>query len=602
MDPCTITKAAREQQKLLGADVTSLDQKLDLLAKQANKNMGMLGMPPAIRTLLNDFTDVVNSTMTGALSSITEAIAAKIGQAVQVTGALVALIAMVASAGNQVQLLLISQLRRELTVRILIYQLLLYHYRNILKTLNLLKSPQSTTYKKLLAALPYVRRAESRLSRIVLAESAGGIPAQISYRTLQAAFINLEQASKILSFDGSQGGKALGRALSDPLNISKQKWDYIAQTIAKDVFFKSIAQSLSYIEYLTWNYMRIATLLPIPFEAVDSIFQPNNYTEQWLKNNGVTDVKVQRFSRTEEDALLATYREGLIQRENETFLNTTAQVILGVDLLKGIIPTNIVINSLLETITNFPDFKLNLEKATSTLITTLIPLLDTVTGIRQGMEDSLSQQDSDIVLAGKEGIWLTKLNTIILLKDGILPIFEGQFRMLQDQQTIDALITYIDEHAGEFVIADRIPKIIVQSLQILRAPFSARSLEESIIYTTAIIKQLDRGMRIDRSLLHKTMLISEPLQQFSQLLKVASKLPPPISSIANALSTGQAQAVLGFIAGITLGTIDSIKELFDPSCPEVTTTEDVSINTNDKLNDTQDEYFGIGGGETTAIK
>jgi hypothetical protein len=596
MDPCSITKKALDAKAALGMDLSNLQQKFDLLAKQANKQMDLLGIP-ILNQLMSNFSQVVNSTLAGVVGQMTKQLAMSINEGLDLVAGVLATLTMIASAGTQVQLLFISQLRRELTVRIMMYRLMLYHYRNILRVLKLLQAPRSISYKKLLAALSYVRKAEALFEKAVIAEATKeGLPARYSYKSIKGAFQNIDSATKLLTADASVGGKELGYTLSVAITgrkIPKKRWEYLGQTLAKDLLFKSIAQSLSYIEYLTWNYMRIASLIPIPFEAVDAIFQPNNYTQQFLTANNTTAPGVQTFNQTDEDAALERFRNALIKEENETLVKTASDVVASLDLLKGIIPTNIIINSLVDTIINYPTFNSELKVATATLITSILPLKEITTNVRTGMEDSLAKQDSELVLAAKEGIWTTQLNSILILKDGILPALEGQARLDQDAYNLETFVKYLEANQGIFVIADAVPKFIAQSLEILRAPFSSRSLEESVVLVTFINRQLEKAVQVDRAVLAKMTGISEPLSQFTELLKMASELPPPMSTVANALRTGQAQQVLGFITALSLGTIDTIKDLFNPNCPEVKVKEEKELSLFDQKQKEIDSFNGI---------
>jgi hypothetical protein len=585
MDPCTTTQAVRNQLNALGVDIASMQAKVDGLAKQANLSMDFFDIP-LVDTLLTDIGNAVGSTLTGVVGQITQELSQYVQQASAIIGATVALLTMLASMGTQVQLLLVSQLRREVAVRIVLFELLRDHYINIQRVLRLLQVPASSTWKKLIVVLPYMKRAEAQLNRLVLAEAQGGLPARLSYSSLKGAYGNIELAARILTADGSQGGKELGNALSLALygkKVPKKRWETIGQKMAKDLIVNSIAKSLSYIEELTWNYMRITSLLPIPFALSDTIFKPVNYVDQYLKANNMTVAGVEPFNATKEDlAVEALKKSKLKVTDNLADMSIT---IAAADLVKGIIPTNIVIDSLIGTLVNYPNFNVDLKFSTQNLIAYLMPLKNTVQDVRISMEESIRDRDSDIVLSGKEAIWLTTLNSIIALKNGILPPLEGQAALNDSAYVLANLTTWLVENEGAFIIASNMPKFILQTVEVLRAPFNKRSLEESMVLTTFVVKQLNKAIQIDRRLLNRMWGISEPLSMFSELLNMAKQLPPPVSSIANALMNGQAQQVLGFISAITLGTVDSIASLFSPACPEIKNIQDAELLNGDDIED-----------------
>lgn len=587
---CSLTEATNTELKKFGVDLDSLQTKLDTLAKESNQNIDLLGMP-IVSKMLKDFTDAVNATGTGALSEITNSLSASIKAPVAMVGGMLALVTMIASAGTQANLLLISQLRRELVVRITIFKLLTSHYSKILQVLKLLRTPQSVTYRKLLAVLPYVKKAEYQFNKVIQAQAIGELPPRYNYRVLRNAFLNIQQAIKLLSADGNEGGRALGKAIvnsSTGRPVPKRQWQNIGQAIAKDLVFKSVAQSLSYLEALSWHYMRLATLVPIPFEVSDSIYKPNNYTEQFLKSNGVIAADIQRFNSTEEDIALQNLKQNILDVENAPLVARGSDIVKSADLLKGMIPTNVVIDSLISAIVNFPTFNEELTSATQNLMITLTPLSSTIKTVREGMEGSLASQDSDIVVAAKEAIWVTKLNTVFSLRDGVLPAFEGQANLNSDVAAINYLVEYLKQNPDPFVVAKKVPGFIVQNLEVLRAPFSRRSLEESIITVTFVIQQLQKAIQKDYEVLSMVG-TSEPILQFRELLKAANNLPAPISTVSKALMSGQIQEMLGFISSISLGSIDSIMSLFD--CPNITKKEDETCRDFDDLQDSIISYL-----------
>ena len=283
IDPCSITKARNQKLTDLGVDVSGLQKKLDDFAKQANNSFDLLDSP-IVKNAIQNFNNSLSATVTGTVGQLSTALAAKLGESVSIVSGLLSIILMVASAGTQVQALLVSQLKREVAIRIMIFRLLLWHYQNIQVILNLLKAPTSISYTKLLAVLPYVRKAESLFGKVVLAQASGGLPARYSYPSIRNAFTNLQIAVKILTSDGSVGGKELAFALENQFGGTnkKQKVNALASKLAKELLVSSVAKSLSYIETLTWNFTNISSMVPVPYEVGNSIFKPVRYVDSFL--------------------------------------------------------------------------------------------------------------------------------------------------------------------------------------------------------------------------------------------------------------------------------------------------------------------------------
>jgi hypothetical protein len=603
INPCTLTKAAQQKLASLGADYEVIQKKMDDLAKQANSSFELMDMPAA-RNAIQNFNNALSATVAGSVGELSQALAATIGESASVINGVLSVVLLLASSGTQVQLLFVSQLKRQLSIRVTLFRLLQYHYMNIIKVLNILQIPRGVSYSKLLAALPYVRKAETQFGKVVLAQSVNGLPARYSYNSLRLAFDNVQMAVNILTADSSAGGVLLGKTLEAQFGgtpTTKQRQATVAQQIAKDLLAKSVLQSLSYIETLTWNYMRITSVLPIPFEVSNAIFKPVNYVDQYMRANGITNPGAKTFNSDAEDAALRQFREAELNSRNVPFIKTATQTIEALDLLKGIIPTTVVIDSLISAIIDFPTFNVQLQAMTSSFITLLMPLVNTVQNVKEGMQDSLDQRDDDLVLTAKEAVWTGTLNTLLGLKDGVLMTSQGQAAINQDAHSLDSLVTYLIANQGSFVIAEKIPDFVSQSISVLSAPFSQRALQESLVLATFIVKQLNSAIQQDIALLNQCLLMSEPFGQFTQLLNAASKLPEPISTIANALKSGQAQEVLGFITAISLGTVDELKSLFTSNCPEVKSTEEIELKNSDSRIDSINTYRGVGSGAGAGI-
>jgi hypothetical protein len=598
-DICAINKATQLQLNSLGVVTADLQKKLDAFAKQANKSLDLMDIP-IVKNLVQNFNNALSSTVSGAVGTLSASLAAKIGQNVTIVSAILSLVLMVSSMGSQMQALLASQLKREVAIRITIFRLLLWHYQNVQTILNLLQYPRSISYEKVLAVLPYVKKAEGLFQKVIIAQGTGDLPARYSYPALHSAFVNLQIAVNILTSDASAGGVALGNALEQKFGgtaTPKQTTQKLAQKLAGDLVFASVAKSLSYIETLTWNYMHIASMLPTPYEVGNTIFKPSNSLDAYLRSNGATSTGVQVFNKGKADAARSDLMGTYMAQTNSKLVNSIAEI----DIQKGLVPTNVIIDSLITAIIDFPNINLDLQGATSTLVSFLIPLGDSVSNVRQGMQDAIANKDPDLVLTGKEAVWTSTLNTILGLRNGALATVGTTAQVSQDVYTLKALVDYLTENQGSYVIAENMPKFIVQSLSVLGAPFSARSLQESQILATFLIKQLKGAINQDQLLLNKCVAVGEPLSQFTGLLDVASKMPAPVSTIANALKTGQISQVSGFVTAITLGTYDSIKKLFGSECSELNGTEDIALTDFDTLNDEIDTFYGTGTGQQSTV-
>jgi hypothetical protein len=587
--PCGIASAVNSQLDSLGASPKDSAASMDKLAKQANSNMGFFDAP-ILRKAFADFASAAGAALVGAATQLTSATSTLLKDTMAGTSALISMVFMMASAGTQVRLLLVSQLKREVNIRIVQLQLLQYHYNNIYKIVKLLQAPQSISYKKLFAILPYVKKAERLLDAVYRAQNSGpGMPSRYKFGLLTQAFNNVERATDLLSADGSEGGTLLGQALlKTSVNsvISKRRLKRLGQQLAKDLILQPLLQSLSYVEELTWHYMRVTSLLPIPFVTVNAIFKPNNYTEQLIKKNGVTGASVTKFSTTGADRAVSILRDDWIAGRH----TPGGQEFTALDLLKGLVPTNVVINSLISAVIDFPEFSANLEAASKALVSVVLRAKDTVTDVREDMEGSLKSQDNDIVVAAKEALWLSKLNTLLVLRAGFLPALEGQALIEQDAANMDTLATWLKENQDNFQEVANMPGYITKSIHVLGAPFSKRALEESLVTCTTILKQLKIALEKDYRLVGRLSSVGEPLSQFTELLNLASKAAPPIGSIASSLLTGQLQNVLGVATALSLGTYDTLKGLFNSDCNKTAPKVDTELQNADELSDIVDEY------------
>ena len=209
-------KAAFSRLKLPDIPVLQLD---DLAQKVAE--FGFSRSTPILRKLLDDAMAHMSTMMGQLAGAINGMIDQALGELSYYTGLVASLLAIIATAGDQMKLLaagfVIEQLRRELRLRLFFYYLMRWHFKQMGNALAEYTKPNKPSYFKLKMALYRVRIADKLLDQFNKG-SESGITISMRSRFAKSAFKNIDNAIKILS-RGDVDNEAAFKVIFDPAMI-----------------------------------------------------------------------------------------------------------------------------------------------------------------------------------------------------------------------------------------------------------------------------------------------------------------------------------------------------------------------------------------------
>lgn len=542
---------------------------LDRKILEASKARSLLDFPSA-QKLLSDATKFLSSEINGLVDEAGNTITSAMNLAASSVLTVVAAVA--ASVGNQLKAVvygsIIEALKNELRVRILYYRLLDFHLSSLQMVLFAMQSNKPTNLYRLRIAYGYIERAQRQLHAFVQAHnpiSTGlgkpPVPLRSQKGILTQAFNNIASAESIL-----KGDIAASKALLQSKSV-KDFNKILMETFEREV----LAQSMYMFETIAWNLARLASMIPIPFSGLV-------YTKGSLSIPGV--VRAKTFSATLQDTLLN--RE---KTNTQKSLNTT---IAAIDFAKGMIPTNILATQLMNQLLTFDVDWADLKGVADVLITLTSPAVSMIDTLKGEMQAALENRDSEIILMGKEAKWLIQMNLLDAFKQTFFGAIQNTSILETNLSIMNKIWVKIDKYQQNPVdskIVNSLGKVLTTLPQ---APFNNRAMVESRALCVGLKKLVGRGITDNTNLLN-TLALWDPSatlaasKAFGQLLAAMKNLPPPASTIAEGLATGQIGAVAaGLSSIIALGgtLLDNIKKLgssCDDSGPDDALIAEVNV-------------------------
>lgn len=552
---CIIENISSEASaKLAEFGISSKTQKdLDRKAVQATSVNGLLDFPLA-GALLDQVASFLQRTATGLASEATKRAVDTIvrSDAFATLSGTLAIATLISTPGTQLKTalfaIMVESLKRELRIRLMYYRLLQYHVNGILTTFSYYKNPTNKANRRRLElALRYVKEANriytvlERSGRSVESTSVKlPIPNSVSLRAYNTFFSDVETAAKILRGDPSYG-KQLMNAIYG--NTRSSTWQLLQEKFNQQV----LAQNIYALETIMWNLARLAQLIPVPFTNLA-------YTEGLLINDsslyGVTE---KRFNKTAADKAIADLKAA--SGWNRTFS--------AIDATKGLIPTNIIIDKLIQGLMRFDLNFDNLAWTSNRILDGLSPVGSLIKTVAEEMQQALADNSSELVLAGKETTWVSELESIRTFQS----LFLGAISNLSNTtwtiaHEINLQNCLLDYQAGTNY-NDTIPPLLLDLITVApQALTSFRSLTRGIRTGTVLSQILQRAITIDTKLLSAAEAVNvatDPL--LGELLKSMTKMQSPASEIATALLSGQLFTVTALFTGIVSGSrsiVDSI--------------------------------------------
>ena len=141
----------------IGTSLISVDR----IAVELSKINGILDFPMVVK-LLDDAVQFLSSTVVGSSDGFVQALRQVSDESLATVGGLVSIVGTIATLGTQfgtvTGLFMIEQLKRELRIRTIYHQLILYHIEQILVVLKDYRTSNSTNFYKLTEALRHVKK------------------------------------------------------------------------------------------------------------------------------------------------------------------------------------------------------------------------------------------------------------------------------------------------------------------------------------------------------------------------------------------------------------------------------------------------------------
>ncbi len=549
--------SANEALESFGVSKKALLEQDGKAVKAAQSN-GLLDFPLA-NMLMDQAGAFLSQTATGLAAGVMGDItnASLLGNNLwELDGAIMAVVLGCMSAGTLFQQALFATnataLKRELNIRIMYYNLLLFHLNDVLRVMAMLKNPTNKANRqKLLAAYEYVTAAVQNYNAIQKTiTSPTGIPMAGVRNKAKQLFDNAKTASEVLQGTNNAGSK-IYKAVKSGLGIKDGKvrvdlrsaWKTMQEEFNRQV----LGKTLYAVEALTWNMARMLQVIPVPVPGFA-------YTTGILFNDTTfLGLNAPRFNQTEADKLIENVRTA--QGWNETFA--------AIDAAKGLVPTNILINQLLLAIMRFDIDYADFVSASTALMNQLSPVGPILNSVQESMYEAIKGNASEIALAGKEGMWVIQLNSLEIFRKMLMPGLNMQASIAQavgaSQAVQLAVLKYLENPPQHDKIIQTLMMIFTTAPL---APFSNRGLQETITLCTIAKKQIRACLEADITLRNKVSQASlENNALFSEALGALSSLPPPGPQIAEGLATGQLAAVAAGLAGIASVGMDALDAL-----------------------------------------
>lgn len=537
----------------------------DLNAFNSAKLNGIFNFPLA-QQLIQDATAFLSSVITGVGSTgVNQAVQAlQIKGSMMVEGAIVTLIASIATLGSQFQglayALLANQLKQELQIRSVYYMVIISLIKQLLMIFKEYAFQSPGNFYRISNALSHVKRAEMLFSKIYSDAKNPSIAPRTQVYILKRAFAEVDFAIRILDTENE-----LGKPI--PTQNPKTYMKYLQRAFNAQVLGKSIGR----IEKLTWIASHIASLFPMP---VPVTLYTGNLTASIEKN---LPGYIKPDFRPD---LLETKLNNIKRSECR---DKNIQIL---DLNKGLLATDATIDQLVSQLIDFDVDWEQLEKASLAFMNVMSPAYSMTKDVRQSMEGAYG--DQELVLAGKIVMWLGELTLIsqlnIIPKNAKSPISAVDMASLKKKLILFKALS----------VDGKIERFLIQCIEAIAiAPLNRRALQEALVLCTTGLKLVQKGYFQDQQLVYELGQISPEsipgVAFMMQLITAMETLPPPASTMANGLRTGQlqsvAQGVSTAVKTLSVGSAVAHK-LFDFVC------EDETPSALDKEQNLCSNYYG----------
>jgi len=540
-----------------------LNEKLadvDRKATLAAGNNGILDFPLA-SAFVDQISAFLQKTGTGLASAAVSSLVSNITQSsafTTISGGL-SIAATVATAGVQLKsavlAMMAESLKRELRIRAMYYKLIQYHVNGIMTALAYYANPTNNANRqRLQLALRYVKSAKKiydnieRNTRNIGTDLGLPLPNNISTHAFNTFFNETDRAIKIL-----RGDPAYGKQLLDAIygKTRSTTWQILQEKFNQQV----LATNLYVLESTIWNMSRLIQIIPIPLTNLA-------YTEGlFVKDSTIYGVNAVKFNKTDADRAIENLK-------NASGWNNTFSA---VDAAKGLLPTNMIIEQLVAGLSTFSiDFG-NLSWASNRILDALSPMGSMITQLATDMQGALTDDDSELMLAAKQTLWVAELEAIKLFQQAFLSSImnlDNTTDLVNDIQILQrAAITYSDTTRYDAKILLLMADLVVS---VPKALMSNRALKRNIVIGNTLLQLIQKSINIDKKLLNAAESVN--IQQnglISELTKALESAPPPAGEIMKAITSGQLATVTALFTGLVSSGKDIINSLSELSkCKE----------------------------------
>lgn len=510
------------------------DQKKLKDASVASQYNGILGIP-IIDQLLNDTTSLLSSMLSdvtaASVSYITSSLKSKVDVPFGVAEGLVGMVGLInlGSMGSAVVAALIAQqLQKQLALRILYYQELLYHYQALQATLVTLKNTASPKQNNLRVKASRFHVQKAHIAALRLQSKLQNLGVWDS-RYHNIIFDEIASAEKYLTKNKELDNDYLRSLKLNEKKSYERLWKYLQRRFNQEV----LGKTLHVVDSLFWHSEQIAFILPLPFK-------------QLLSPKGITAGLEKRFP----GYVSTTFNPTTESQKYDVFVEKIKtehrflQEVNSGDFLKGIILTNLSVDGYLKTLPNIPSLWDGLLTSAAGLQDMISPVPDILNEVSDSMNSSIAKNDNDITLTFKIPMWVAELESAKQYQDTFAKAGELQEDVYWNKIYLQALIDYINN--SHFVDND-IPPLIIKSFRaIFLAPVNSLWLNESLVEIQVLINKIHNAMGTNfklNSLCQQTIsktsnTIQDAMLSFENFSTTLSKIPGPAGALGTQLLNG----------------------------------------------------------------
>lgn len=604
----------------------------DAAAKKAHASEGLLGIP-----LLDDLLDQTAGFLTDAAGSLVNELAAgaiqEIAGSLPIAGAVMSLLVSIATIGSSMsmllQLMMIENLRKQVAIRLFWLEVVQFHYKEIYKTLQMLKTPSSggaakNNMGKIVQALAHVKKAEKDIQTFQTLQNASNVP-QIRLNYFKQAYFEIDGALKILLstkgdgtrerdlISGVQSGVKVSRK-GVSLNNQKIKKAFVSykDALIKDYKARVLGRTVYIMESLAWHNTRLLPAVPLPFVPTSGAMAARLKGSQKLGYTGATfdpdaaDKKlnaikakgVQRYraigAGVKSVGATSTLQKiaTVVALQTQEVLNFLDQV----DFQKALVGTNLIIDGYIETMANWESDWSTISDMSKYLLVSVAPVQTGLKLTREGMENSINQNDNEFIVGAKEILWITALESMAMYKNLIQNTLEDQATRATQAQALEDIKAYLQSDtvqlADDAGIVTLLKEVVTKSAI---APFNEKALNNALVTVNMAIKFTDRYILYNDTLygkLGKVSVATDPTaKNISTLLDAMSLAGGAAGTMATAIALGQLGALAANIATMS-AALKGLDSLGIAKCTPSPKSEDPEATANSKYEAARRKQLG----------